>query len=391
MPPIIATINIPVSSNAPTFHTIGPSGVLPDVLMVGDQDDITIAGNSFIQVGGISLNLFPNIDFKSNVEVALLMRFSYGGVELLVVRGTGQTGSESDEPYTIIHTPESGSYSSLFDAISGTLTPVVLELEYTVPTPVEFQGQPFSIGLSLSQSSLFVQDAYINLSGQPLSLGLSLSQATLSAEDIVQVDFQGQPFSIGLSLSQAVLATSRLLNLPGRASPIRNDNSMLARSGMLFAPIPARKLTGAFPAFCPSKRVLLGSKVYPFAGLDYIGNFELTAASWKWKRDNDPFSAEQAVLLGNFTDILAAIRFAAQTLDAYGTYLYEITLIGEINEATTISINILCNVIAGLDKSVQRNITFKPFADFMIAKNAQALQNIQYEISGDTCISTKGC
>ena len=176
--------------------------------------------------------------------------------------------------------------------------------------------------------------------------------------------------------------------LLGRSSPIRNSLGVVTQPEAISAPIPALKLAGAFAVFCPSKRVLLGSKVYPFAGLDYIGDFvfQLSAASWRRKRDNDPFSVMQTIPLGNFTDILAAIRFLPQTLDEYGTYLYEISLIGGLGESTTISINILCNVIAGTDKSVQRNITFKPFADFMIAKNSLALGNIQYEISGDTIL-----
>ena len=167
MPPI-ATLDIPVSSNSPTFHAIGPSAVLPAVLMAGDRSDITIAGNSFIQAGGISLNLSPNVDFKSVVEVELLMRFSYGGVERLVVRGTGQTGSETDEPYSIIHTPESGGYESLFNSISGTVTPIVLELEYVAPifvTPVVIAGGLSGelvgvVALGLSADLLLRSSAY---------------------------------------------------------------------------------------------------------------------------------------------------------------------------------------------------------------------------------------
>lgn len=262
-------------------------------------------------------------------------------------------------------------------------------LLFTQDAYANFNGQPLSLGLSISRSSLFIQDAYASFNGQSLSLGLSISRATLNIEDITRVDFRGRPLSLGLSISQATLAVQRAVNLLGRASPIRNSNGVLTRPEELFAPIPALKLTGTFPAFCPSKRVLLGSKVYPFAGLDYIGNFVLSAASWRRKRDNNPFNAMQDIPLGNFTDILAAIRFTPQTLSRYGTYLYEITLISEFSGSTIISINIPCNVIAGLDKSVQRDITFKPFADFMIAKNSQALQNIQYEISGDTTLARR--
>ena len=301
----------------------------------------------------------------------------------------------------VLYDTESGSPINpntleLADAIEfqGQAISLGLALSQAILSPqsfpsVDFQGQSLSLGLALSQATLSPFDAYAEFRGQLLSLGLSLSRATLSPLDATQVDFQGQPISFGLSLSQATLAVHRLINILGRASPIRNSDGVLVRPEAIFAPIPALKLTGAFPVFCPSKRVLLGSKVYPFAGLDYIGNSELVSASWRQKLNNSSFSVAQNVPLGNFTDILAAIRFTPQTLDEYGTYLYEISLINESNGTATININILCNVIAGTDKSVQRNITFKPFADFMIAKNSQAIKNIEYEISGDTTLSRR--
>ena len=132
MPPI-ATIDIPVSFNAPTFHLIGPSVALPAVLMDGDRDDITIGGQSFIQHTGIQINLLPNVDFKSDVEAELLMRFSYDGIERVVVRGTGP---DTDEPYFLNHDAEIGDYRDLFEAVSGTDTPIVLELEYVVPISI---------------------------------------------------------------------------------------------------------------------------------------------------------------------------------------------------------------------------------------------------------------
>ena len=386
-PATFVTLNLPVSSSTPTFHLIGPSAILPAGLMVGERDDVTIGDNSFIQHTGIQINLNPNVDFKPIVEVDLLMRFSYNGVERLVVRGTG---SDTAEPYFLNHDPESGSYRDLFEAISGTDTPIILELEYgTLIDPVEIFPIAIEGNLSGELVGSLALQSYVDFHGQSLSFGLALSRATLSPQDITRVDFQGQPLSFGLSLSQATLFTQRLINLLGRASPIRNNAGALVRPEAIFAPISALKLTGAFPAFCPSKRVLLGSKVYPFAGLDYIGNSELVSASWRQKLNNSSFSVAQNVSLGNFTDILAAIRFTPQTLDEYGTYLYEISLINKSNGTATININILCNVIAGTDKSVQRNITFKPFADFMIAKNSQAIKNIEYEISGDTTLSRR--
>ena len=150
------TLNLPVTQNSPSFHLLGPSSEnLPSQLMVGDRADIDI-GNGEIQGGGVQLNLSPDVDFKPEVESTLVMRFSYGGTELLVLTGTG---TDQDDPYDIFHTPTSGSYQDLFDAIAGLTTPVVLTLEHPslevrLPVAATFSSQAASATAALTKRSV---------------------------------------------------------------------------------------------------------------------------------------------------------------------------------------------------------------------------------------------
>ena len=238
------------------------------------------------------------------------------------------------------------------------------------------------MGLGLSVATIVAQELQVTiLQGRSLDLGLSLSRATLSVESVPAVQFQGRQLSLGLSLAQATLQSivpapviDQIVQILGRALPVRNiDNSLNQRQSKnnVYTPIPALQIAGAFPVVCPSKRILLGSKIYPFAGLDYIGNFVLSSIVWKYKRDAHNFSVPQIINQGNFTDILAATRFMSQTINEFGTYLYELQITNTFNETTLLNLNILCNVIAGADKNAQRNVAFRPFSDFMIAKNPE--------------------
>ena len=175
---------------------------------------------------------------------------------------------------------------------------------------------------------------------------------------------------------------------PGRSIPVHNPSATVRRqeADILSTPISALLVAGAFSAFCSSKRILLGAKIYPFAGLDYIGDFDLQTVTWRSKRDNDAFGVMQNVDVGNFTDILAATRFVSQTITEFGMYLYEIVLTNEFNAVTELELNIICNVIAGSSKNVQRDLTFKPFSDFMIAIDPTQIKSVRYELSGDVII-----
>ena len=155
----------------------------------------------------------------------------------------------------------------------------------------------------------------------------------------------------------------------------------------LITPLPPTKLSGSFPAFCPSKRILLGAKIFPFSGLDYTGDFELSHIRWRVKRDAEAFGNVQEVLIGTFTDLLAAARFTPQTVVEFGTYHYEICLVSALSEVTVLELDVVCQVIAGASKSVQRQLTFRPFADFMLAADTEQIKRIEYAVLGDMVVA----
>ena len=265
-----------------------------------------------------------------------------------------------------------------------------------------FQGQQLSLGLGLSQATLISVAVPVTvLSGQQLSLGLALSRATVSSEELPSTILRGRALALGLSLSAAtlesvapppvVISTLQVANVLGRIIPIRSTQGTVLRQPQVRAPIISALVAGAFPVLCPSKRILLGAKIFPFAGLDYIGNFAITQIDWRRRRlPSVVYGAIQTInLAGTFTDILAAARFTSQNITQFGTYVYELKFTNEFNATSVINTTVVCNVVVGSDKNVQRDYTFRPFSDFMIAQDPSRIQSIEYEISGDITVARR--
>lgn len=170
----------------------------------------------------------------------------------------------------------------------------------------------------------------------------------------------------------------------GRSTPILNSLSVLRVSDGREFPRIALELPGAFSAFCPSKRILLGAKVFPFSGLDYIGDFVLNEVRWSRRLSTTdvfgPVHLIDAASVGDFTDVLAAARFMSHVIDQFGSHIYKLTLVNEFNELTTTHTTVVCEIVRGSDKNVQRRLTFRPFADFMLAADPTQIEKIEYEV-----------
>ena len=399
--------------------------ILSDVLVVD-----TVEGVRLLIVydnGDAFFSLSAPGDFTAAIEPILRLGFQYDNIIYNFLLGdTG--GGPDDQPYfwtpgivaeqlyaAIIADPTLELTIVLFDLAAD--SPIVPNtLDHIIP-PVNLQGQLLDLDLSLSRARISAPDPnHVFLQGELLDLNLQLSTARLHV--INPVNLRGQSLDLGLELSQAqlkvidpVILRGRILDLnleilpaststkpppgdvvgrPGRSTPFFTQQSILRKSDDVIAPRSAAQVAGTFPAFCPSKRILLGTKIYPFSGLDFIGNFELSQVSWRYRRGNSGFSAFRNVVLGNFTDILAATRFTSQDIDEFGKYLYEIELTNEFGMVTTLLINVECYIIAGSSKNVQRDLTFRPFADFMLAANADRIQSIAYGVSGDVDITRTG-
>ena len=172
----------------------------------------------------------------------------------------------------------------------------------------------------------------------------------------------------------------------GRELPLHSNLKAL-RTQSRFAPIAAQS-NNDFQAYCPSKRILIGERLFPFAGFDYIGNFRLVSASWRTRdlatRD---FTAPQPILQGQYTDILSALRFFSQTITSFGKYTYRLDVRSEFGERASIIVNIVCAISAGSDKTAVPNVPYRPFSDFRIAHNIAHINHVDYDVIGDAAVA----
>ena len=172
----------------------------------------------------------------------------------------------------------------------------------------------------------------------------------------------------------------------GRELPLHSNLKAL-RTQSRFAPIAAQS-NNDFQAYCPSKRILIGERLFPFAGFDYIGNFRLVSAAWGTRNlATSDFTALQPIPQGQYTDILSALRFFSQTITSFGKYTYRLDVRSEFGERASIIVNIVCAISAGSDKTAVPNVPYRPFSDFRIAHNIAHINHVDYDVIGDAAVA----
>lgn len=172
-----------------------------------------------------------------------------------------------------------------------------------------------------------------------------------------------------------------------RARPLRQDfRKAPLRSEDRALPLPSENPV-IFMAM-PSKKVTPGDRVYPFSGLVIDGPASTPAspgiASARWRKDGGSYTA---ISLGDFTDILSAIRFLNEVVNLYGTFFYEIEVTDSLGNVQQIGADVLSKITLGAGKTADRNVNFRPFADSIIAEDPSQILSIEYSVSGDTTVS----
>lgn len=168
-----------------------------------------------------------------------------------------------------------------------------------------------------------------------------------------------------------------------RAAPRRNPRATLRTRNRV---VSSRSSGGVFPIYVQSKKVLVGSSGRPFSGLDYVGNFRLHSARWRYTLFGFTFTWN-TISIGIYTDLLSAVRFLRAVFDFFGVYRYELELTNELNEVSSVIVDVDVNVKAGADKNVKRNITFRPFSDCQFFYNPLHVSGMAYEVSGDIVVA----
>ncbi|KKK47257.1 hypothetical protein LCGC14_3157030, partial [marine sediment metagenome] len=165
---------------------------------------------------------------------------------------------------------------------------------------------------------------------------------------------------------------ARPLPFDTRKGPLSSEDRLLP----IIPPVPV------IYASMPSKKITIGDRLYPFAGLVFDGPSNIASA--RWRKDGDAFTS---VSLGDFTDILSASRFVNEVINIYGIFFYEIELTDELGNVHLAIVDALSKITLGSGKSVGRNVNFRPFADSIIAEDPSQISSIKYKVDGDTTVA----
>jgi hypothetical protein len=136
----------------------------------------------------------------------------------------------------------------------------------------------------------------------------------------------------------------------------------------------------AFELQIPSKRVLIGGTVYPFAGL--IVEPGITLSSARYRIDGGSWVA---ITTGSYTDLIQAIKYLNVTATTFESKVYELELTDVDSNIVTESTVVVVEIIKGNSKSVDADVGFRPFSDFRIG--TQTLSNIQYKVTGASTVA----
>lgn len=161
------------------------------------------------------------------------------------------------------------------------------------------------------------------------------------------------------------------------------------------APIPSENRAMPLPAenpviflATPSKRITPGDRLYPFSGFVIDGPASTPAdagiASARWRKDGGSYTA---IVLGDFTDILSAIRFLDELINVYGTFFYEIEITDVLGNVQQIGVDVVSRITLGVGKVVDATVNFRPFSDSLIADDPSQILTIEYSVAGDTTVA----
>ena len=131
-------------------------------------------------------------------------------------------------------------------------------------------------------------------------------------------------------------------------------------------------------------RATLGELVFPFS--DFIIDSSTPISSARQRRDRGNWTN---IVLGNFTDILSAIKFYSEILNEYGEFVYdlEVVLEGSSVPRPIVRVSIQSKILLGLPKITNVNVNYRPFSDAHIAIDKTKIGAIKYSVRGDETIA----
>ena len=146
--------------------------------------------------------------------------------------------------------------------------------------------------------------------------------------------------------------------------------------------ILADGLAPEFPsifAVIPGKNSLLGERLYPFAGLEIIISAGLKTGRWR----RGSLSTWTPIVVGDFTDLLSAIRFTSEVTNNYGTFEYQLEITTTENISAIFSVHVPTRISVIIGKSTKVSEPFRPFSEAVIAADPTQIAAVEYIIEGD--------
>jgi len=104
---------------------------------------------------------------------------------------------------------------------------------------------------------------------------------------------------------------------------------------------------------------------------------------WNWDIWADAADAGwQIVTVGDYPDLVASARAVEFTPDTFATEVVFTLEITATDIVVTREVDILCDVVAGRDKIVERDVLLRPSFDASFALNGDELSAVNYKVDG---------
>ena len=124
-----------------------------------------------------------------------------------------------------------------------------------------------------------------------------------------------------------------------------------------------------------ARRAQLGQVILPFESLFVKTRTDVTAI--RYKQDA---GAWQTVTTGDYPDLVASARAVEFTPDTFATEVVFTLEITAMDIVVTREVDILCDVVAGRDKIVERDVLLHPFFDASFALDDDELSAVNYKV-----------
>ena len=299
----------------------------------------------------------------------------------------------ADEVVPFVGVSHGGGYSnwrpedaSQWSVISGLQTGDRFLLALAQPLTIyAVDAGDVSFTFSIAQPQITLAKLHAVDAGD-VSFSFHVSQPTVTVRSARAhaVDAGDVSFEFRISILSVTKLEAFHPTISTRLRPIPSNNRYAYQVSPNRA-VPQLALTPDIFMSIPGKLSSLGERIFPFSGL--VINSDMTISGARWRRDSGAWTN---ILLGDFTDIVSAIRFYSEILNEYGEFIYDLDVVlgrgaNSVNRIARITVQ--SKILLGLPKTTDVDVRYKPFSDAHIATDKTQIRSIKYSAKGDEIIN----